>query len=447
MYGMIQTTPLFVQDSLFQNYLVEINPDFSHPQLLNASRICHGLFSSLSHKSLSSIAESLIISRDQSSLNRFLTESDWGMELVQMDINRALIMQEYRQTAMTSKGVIVLDDTLLEKTGEKMDLVGEHFDHCSFRMKRGLSLVSINYCDETKNYNLFKEIYLRKKYLKNHDRQDEFKTKIELACDMLTRLIDTVPSVSERQPHIVFDSWFLAKDITSLLEESGFKYVSRAKNNRVIKGLAMNLKDYANTILKETDFTPYPAENGNGTEEAKLYYHTAILPISNLGDVKVVFIKQQKDQDVSCFLLSNNLHLSFTEVIELYSARWGIETDYKFTKQNLGLSEFHLRKEKGILRYLTLCFIASTFLEYYKLLGTFGRCFGKEANLSTKGREVRAYRHLMFERFLIWLDEQLSSGTDIFDLLSYFREESVRCPHGIQFVYHNTRLSLKCGMC
>jgi SRSO17 transposase len=442
---MMQITPLFVQDTLFQNFLAEINPEFTSTQRINASRICHGLLSPLPHTSLSSIADALLTPRDQSSLNRFLTESDWGVETEQMDVNRARFMQKYRQTAIRSKGILVIDDTLLEKTGKKMDLVGEHFDHCSFTMKQGLSLVSMNYCDESKNYNLFKEIYVRKKYLELHKELDKFKTKIELACEMLTRVIDTVPSFLEQHPHVVFDSWFLAHDITSLLACHDLYYVSRAKNNRVIKGLEMNLKDYANMVLKDSDFKPYDIENGTNT--GILYYHTLILPISNLGDVKVIFVKRKREQEVSCFLVSNDLRLPSEEIIDVYSARWSIETDYKFTKQQLGLSEFHLRKEIGIVRYLTLCFIASTFLEYYKLMGTFGRCFGKRADLSTKGQSVRAYRHLMFERFLIWLDEQFSSGRDIFDLLSYFREDEVSCSHGIQFVYQSTHLSLKCGAC
>lgn len=442
---MIQTFPIFSQDRWLHNFISYVNPEFSDAQLHNASIICQGLLSSLLHKSIASISESLVVSRDQSSLNRFLNESDWGFEISQMDVNRALLMQQHRQTAISSKGVICFDDTLLEKTGSFMELVSNHFDHCSFTMKTGLSLISINYCDETKNYNLFKEVYLRKIYLKEKEELYKFRTKIEIACDMLQILFETMPSIFEVKPHFTFDSWFLAHTITSLLNDHGLKYVSRAKSNRIIEGLCMNLKQYATKILKDTDFKKLSIEGSE--KETTLYTYTTILPISNLGDVKVVFVKSKKNHEVSCFLVSNDLRLSSDEIIKIYKARWGIETDYKFHKQNLGLSEFHLRKTKGILRYLTLCFIVSTYLEYCKLMGIFGRSFGKDIDLSTKGKEVRAYRHLMFERFLIWLDQQLSSGTDVYNLLHYFREETVRAPHGIQFVYQSTKLSLKCGAC
>ncbi|MHA1724867.1 MAG: transposase, partial [Promethearchaeota archaeon] len=164
--------------------------------------------------------------------------------------------------------------------------------------------------------------------------------------------------------------------------------------------------------------------------------------ISNLGDVKVVFVKLEKGKNVSFFLVSNHLRLTGKEIVELYKLRWGIEIDYKFSKQEIGLSEWHLQKKQGILRYLTLCFITSAFLEYYRLMGCFGRHFGKDTLLNTKGKEVRAYRHLMFERFLIRVYEQCSRGRKIQDLLRQFREKNSRNHEVIQFTCQNTRLLL-----
>lgn len=439
----METFPLSIHDKTLRKFLHNVNPNFSDAQLDNAARVCQGLISPLPHTSLSSIARSLLDPRDQSSLNRFLTESDWGAEVQEIERNKVHFMQQHRQTVMTSRGVISLDDTLLEKTGSAMDLVNEHFDHCSFTMKRGTSVVSMNYCDSSKNYNLFKKIYVRKKALAEKGKSHLFKTKIELACGMLENLVSTIPSILSVRPHVVFDSWFLAKDITALLDAYELKYVSRAKSNRVIKGLGMNVKEYAESVLRDSDFVETSVEGYSS--KITVYSTSAILPISKLGDVKVVFLKTKQENDVSCFLVSNDLKLSMKEIIELYKARWGIETDYKVNKQDLGLSECHLRGKRGILRYITLVFLASTYLEYYRLMGLFGRHFGKDVDLSTKGKEIRAYRHLMFERFLIWVDAQFLSGRDIFDLLSYFREDSLRCQEGIEFGYNSARLALICN--
>ena len=218
-----------------------------------------------------------------------------------------------------------------------MDMVSEHFDHCTFSMQNGLSLVSVNYLDESKNYNLFKEVYLRKSYLEERGKVQEFKTKVEFAQEMIETIFSVVPSLPELHPHFLFDSWFLAKDLVSLLEQHGAWYVSRAKSNRVIEGLDMNLKEYAATYLEKADFSPHMLRGGNNP--LVLYCYTAIFPIQNLGNVKVVFTKLEKDQEVSFFLVTNHLRLQTEEIVGLYKLRWGIETDYKFSKQEIGLAE------------------------------------------------------------------------------------------------------------
>jgi len=78
-------------------------------------------------------------------------------------------------------------------------------------------------------------------------------------------------------------------------------------------------------------------------------------------------------------------------------------------------------------------------------MGIFGHCFGKEIDLSSKGKEVRAYQHLLFERFVIWLDYQFSEGKNLQDLLKFFRDDNTQYKENIQFVQYSTHLSLEMG--
>ncbi|MHA1726322.1 MAG: hypothetical protein ACTSXH_16035 [Promethearchaeota archaeon] len=91
---MMQSIPILGQDEVLRNFLSEINPAFSASQLKNAIRLCQGPCSSLPHESISSMADSLLVPLDQSSLNRFLNESNWGCEVRQLDINRLHLMQK-----------------------------------------------------------------------------------------------------------------------------------------------------------------------------------------------------------------------------------------------------------------------------------------------------------------------------------------------------------------
>ena len=137
--------PIYSNDRWLINFINRVNPAFTNAQLENSSRLCQGLMSNTAHKSISSITELLIKSRDQSSLNWFLTESDWGCDVVSMDLNRIAVMQRNGQTAFKSGGFVIIDDSLLEKSGSSMELVSKHFCHVSHGMQNGLSIVTAHY--------------------------------------------------------------------------------------------------------------------------------------------------------------------------------------------------------------------------------------------------------------------------------------------------------------
>lgn len=259
-----------------------------------------------------------------------------------------------------------------------------------------------------------------------------------------TLLENFIKTLLEKNLTILFDSWFLAKSIVVVLDKYNLKYVSRTKSNRVILGLGMSLKEYASTVLKSSDFKEVLIERHGKIE--KVFAYTCILPISNLGDVKACFVKNKLTEPVKAFLVSNNLKLSGAELIKHYKERWAIETDYKNAKQYLGLGDFHIRKKEGILRYLTLCFLVSAYLEYLRLIGIFGHCYGSELDLSSKGKQIKAYQHMVFERFLTWIDTQYKEGKNLVDLFIYFRGDE--CSHSeekLHFIRHNADYLLITG--
>ncbi|MHA1253581.1 MAG: hypothetical protein ACTSRP_26640 [Candidatus Helarchaeota archaeon] len=96
--------------------------------------------------------------------------------------------------------------------------------------------------------------------------------------------------------------------------------------------------EYASTILKSFDFKEFKIER-NGKLE-RVFAYRRILPISNLGNVNVCFVKNKLTKPVKAFIVSNNLKLSESELIKHYKERRSIEPDYKNTKQYLGLGDF-----------------------------------------------------------------------------------------------------------
>src|SRR3989344_3606407 len=98
---------------------------FTKPQFTHCREYLGGLIA-LQHKSISSIAAVSVTQHDQSSLNRFLTCSDWSVEELQ---DRYL--KKVRYECNREKVSLIIDDSLSKKTGKHIAEVQYHKDHAS----------------------------------------------------------------------------------------------------------------------------------------------------------------------------------------------------------------------------------------------------------------------------------------------------------------------------
>jgi len=88
----------------------------SIPQLKNIEKYLTGLI--VSDKATISTVNSMFLDgildgKDQSSLNRFLTESDWDEE--EVNEKRIQLLQEHSQTRWNKNGVVSIDDSIVHK--------------------------------------------------------------------------------------------------------------------------------------------------------------------------------------------------------------------------------------------------------------------------------------------------------------------------------------------
>ena len=117
----------------------------------------------------------------QSALNRFLTASKWSAD----DVNelRLQLLQEHSETRWGKRGVIAIDDVIIEKTGRRIEGVGKLYDHSEGRFVYGHNLVTSHYADDRVQYPLDLRQYRKKDDPGITD--SEFKTKIELAKELV----------------------------------------------------------------------------------------------------------------------------------------------------------------------------------------------------------------------------------------------------------------------
>jgi IS4 transposase len=100
----------------------------------------------------------------------------------------------------------------------------------------------------------------------------------------------------------------------------------------------------------------------------------------------LVVICYERDSDnfkTPVYLLSTDIELRAETVISYYQNRWGIETNYKYLKSNLGFDEYKVRSIISIERYFLLAFLTINFLEIYRL-----RVLNGEVPLGDALREI-----------------------------------------------------------
>ena len=90
---------------------------------------------------------------DQSCLNRFLTGVDWVVEA--LNGRRLELLQEQSETRWTDRGVIPIDNVLIDHDGKRIADVGWFRDHAEQRHKIAHDYLIVNYvCSSGKIHHL-----------------------------------------------------------------------------------------------------------------------------------------------------------------------------------------------------------------------------------------------------------------------------------------------------
>lgn len=339
----------FTKDiNLFGKRLDVFRKCFSKPQWTHLKIYLHGLLlGEKGEKNIQDIASNVLDGKHQSSLNRFLTKRKWSI--------RRLNALRLKENIHNRKGgVIALDDMLIEKSGKHMDGVGYLKDPCSGNMVLCHDIVSTFYRNGKQRVPLYVQPYFKKDVADQLDIW--FKTKIQIAVDLLRlSLIQVNPEA------IVFDAWYMAKEILDFLNSRGITWVSKARNNRniFVDEKWVSLKRYAKHLSKKS-FTRI--DKIVDEKRYKWIFETTVT-MKNVGQVKLVILRARKNSKSFSFLASNNTKLNGLQVLTYYKKRWSIEVFHRDCKQHLGIGEYQARKLDAVVIHLHLVFLAYTLLK------------------------------------------------------------------------------------
>ena len=333
---------------IFGTTLKNYRSCFSKPQWDHFNTYMHGiLLGEKGEKNIMDIADNMLDGRHQSSLNRFLTRHKW-------DMRRLNAIRLKDNISNRKGGVLIVDDTLIEKTGKHMDGVGYLFDHCKGKSILCHDIVSTYYHNGEQQVPLYFIPYVKEEIAGQYDLW--FKTKIQIALDLLRMsLMQVHPEV------VVFDAWYMSKELVDFLNSRDLTWASQAKSNRLIQvdDEWISLTSCVRDIPKQA-FTHI--DKPVGEQRFKWMFETTVM-LKHVGLVKLVILRERKNSKTCTFLVSNDINLDGMQILKYYKNRWSIEVFHRDCKQHLGMGEYQVRKLDAVVIHLHLVFLAYTLLK------------------------------------------------------------------------------------
>lgn len=290
------------------------------------------------------------ISHDK--ITKFLNKQDFSSKDLW-----AYIKPEIRKIEEEIGGVLIIDDTIEEKTyTDENEIICWHYSHAKGKVIKGVNILSClaRYGDVALPIAyepIRKDVVFCDMATKKVNRQSST-SKNELFRSMLAQ------SVANRVKfdYVLADNWFGAKkNIEFIHYEIKKKFVIGVKSNRLI-------------ALSEQDRKKGQYQNLNA-----LLLKDGEKRIAWLKDISfpVALIKKIfKNEDGSTgmlYLVSNDLENSADRIYEVYQKRWRIEEYHKSIKYNASLAKSPTKVVRSQKNHIFASIIAYCKLEFLKI--------------------------------------------------------------------------------
>lgn len=278
-----------------------------------------------------------------------------------------------------SEKTLIADDTIAPKSGKKMELVSYHFDHKVNRSILGNQCLQLGYHNGINFFPLDVSFNTSSKRPNKHLRDIDKRTigwqrrkeALSKKTDTLIQMIDRSWKSGIDASFVLFDSWFAHDDVISKIANIGYGVICRLKKGKVkytYQGQSYTLKQlWQKVARRQTTFL------------SKFQVKAVCLNVSlpKTGDVRILFISDGKKQWHA--LLSTDLEIEASRILDYYSRRWAIEVFFKDAKQMLRLGKEQSKTFDAViasysmvmLRYLLLVYIISK----RRIIGPIGPLF------------------------------------------------------------------------
>ena len=285
----------------------------------------------------------------------------------------------------------LLDDSKKQKRGKVMEGVGWIFDHVT-----GKSIRGHNYLQALIRFRGFLIPFGIKLYLKKDDAEalgHEFKKLTALACE----LIEAFSPPTGVKVRVLFDSFYLCRQVVKATRRKGFRFISTLKANRNLYRGSRKLKSgtYKRGLFRRRE--KHKAQEIRNDKVVSYHFVDAgWLDLNGVGRVHVVYSKKGANDKI-LGIVTDDPELTAEEIIFGYANRFFIEQFFKDGKQLLGLGQYqNLSYEAAVVHLHLVCF-SYALLTHSAIEGSSAKARIKRTACQSIGRLQEDLRRLIFE--------------------------------------------------
>jgi hypothetical protein len=325
-------------------------------------------------------------------LTRFLARPRWQKHDWNTPLRMALLAKESKR----GKFLFLIDATLVSQSGQKTENThstgnrqrrprkGRRYNPKKIVRKRCHSFTFGLLITPSGMRIPMQVPHYTKEYCAEH--RLVHRTTAEAAAEMIREL----PLLAGAEVIVIGDTAYDAEVVRRACAERGYIWIVPANPERVYQGrrgqrpqLRSRLKDWTSLSLQTIRLRASTGEYAGyrrlskwrlgPKQKPRVYYaYQEKRQVYSVGCVQLVFsttkpnLTAATSDDVK-ILMTNALHLSVREVIELYSLRWQIELFFKELKSTLGFDQYRFQSFTAVRAWVEIAIATVLFLEYQRV--------------------------------------------------------------------------------
>lgn len=304
------------------------------------------------------------LKRHEASFYRFFSSFK-----LRVGVFRRLLFESIVSTFGLQDLLIVVDDTLCPKWGQKIFGTGRFFDHVA-RPRPGFiwghNWVVLSIVVPLFGANVALPFWVALYRPKKSCAADTFRTRHELVIEALK----TARSWTTSPIRLVADGAYNNESILTPLRELGIHLVSRLRTDARLRGNPPQRRrkqrgrraKYGKALPGLTAMR----RANRGWKRVKVAIYGKLVPMDiktfmawwpkSSQQLLVIITRDPRGRRKGAVLSSTDLTQSPEQVIETFARRWSIEQLFADAKQALGLDSAEVRSERSVLRHATLAF-------------------------------------------------------------------------------------------